>query len=92
VLAEGFEFEDVPQNRAVGLPGKRGVQVSRVHGGAAREANLQPGDIILRAGREPIRTAAELRKALDAWQGDMPLPLLVRHKGRFDLWTALPRR
>jgi len=92
VLAEGFDFEDVPAARATGLPDKKGVQVVRVQGGAAREANLQAGDIVIRAGRTPVHTAAELRKALDAWQGETTLPILVRHQGRFDFWTALPRR
>lgn len=91
VLAEGFEAQDVPAARAEGLPGRKGVQVARVHGGAAREADLQPGDIILRVGRQPVASAEELRRALDAWQAELPVPLLVRRHG-YPFWTALARK
>jgi serine protease Do len=91
VLAEGFEVEEVPAARASGLPGGKGVQVARVQGGAGREADLQVGDVILRAGTSAVHTPAELRRVLDEWKGEQPLPLLIRHQG-YDLWTALPRR
>jgi serine protease Do len=59
-----------------GLPNNRGVRVSKVSGGAAVDAGLQTDDIILRVGRPPIGTAAELRKALAAFPANRPVPLL----------------
>jgi serine protease Do len=90
-LAEGFDAEDVPAARAKDLPGGKGVHVTRVHGGAAREADLQENDIVLRVGRKVVSSAAALRRALDEWSAKTPVPLLLRRHG-YDFWTALPRR
>src|SRR5439155_12514433 len=53
VLPDGFEAADLPAPRARALAGGRGVEVVRVEGGAAREAGLLRGDILLRVGRTP---------------------------------------
>jgi serine protease Do len=87
----GFEVREVARARAAELPGGRGVQVSRVTGGAAREANLRTGDIILRVARSPVGNVEELRRRLADWKRESPLPLLVRTRVR-TFWTALPPR
>jgi serine protease Do len=89
-LPDGFEAADLTPVRARGLAGNRGVEVLRVEGGAAREAGLMRGDILLRVGRTPVRTLEELRRALKAASPSAPVLLLVLREGaRF--WTALPR-
>jgi S1-C subfamily serine protease len=84
----GFEVQDVPRTRAAELPGGRGVQVSRLFGGPARDAKLSVGDILLRVGRAPVASADELRKQVGQWNRQVPLPLLVRTRTR-SFWTAL---
>jgi serine protease Do len=90
-LPDGFEAADLPPARAHGLPGNQGAEISRVEGGAAREAGLLPRDIVLRVGRSRVRSADELRKAMAAAPAGAPVLLLVRRDGA-DFWTALPRR
>jgi serine protease Do len=87
----GFDVREVARARAAELPGGRGVQVSKVTSRGAREANLQAGDIILRVGRSPVGSVEELRKRLNEWKREGPLPLLVRTRFR-TFWTALPPR
>jgi len=90
-LTDGFEAIDLPPGRAKKLPGGRGVEVTRVQGGAAREAGLNPGDVVLRAGRKPVATVGELRRVLLEALGGVPVPLLMRREGE-DFWAAFPRR
>jgi serine protease Do len=87
----GFDAADLPTTRARGLPGGKGVEVTKVHGGPAAEAGLVARDVLLRVGRTAIRTAEDLRKALAAAPPGSPIALLVRRDGA-DFWTALPRR
>ena len=53
-------------------------------------SNLLPGDLILRAGRAPVYSPEDLRRALREPAEHGPLLLLVRRDG-FDFWTALPQ-
>ena len=85
----GFDVREVARSRAQELPNGRGVQVSKVTGAAAREANLSTGDIILRVGRTAVGNVEELRKRLAEWKREGPLPMLVRTRVR-TFWTALP--
>ncbi len=85
----GFDVREVARSRAQELPNGRGVQVSKVTGAAAREANLSTGDIILRVGRTAVGNVDELRKRLAEWKREGPLPMLVRTRVR-TFWTALP--
>jgi serine protease Do len=88
--ADGFEVAALPADRAKDLPGKKGVLVARVDGGAAREAGLVADDVILRVGRVAVGTPDELRGALAAAPAGRPVPLLVMREG-WPFWTALPR-
>jgi serine protease Do len=90
-LPDGFEVVEQPAGQNKDLPNNRAVRVSNVSGGAAVDAGLQTDDIILRVGRTPIGTTAEMRKALDAFPANRPVPLLLRRDGA-DFWRALPRQ
>jgi serine protease Do len=84
----GFEVQALPAARAAQVPGKYGVQVTRVSGWPARDANIDVGDIIQRVGRHPVTSPEEFRQQIEAWKRQAPLPLLVRTRNR-SFWTAL---
>jgi len=89
---EDFDVQEIPPARAGGLPGGRGVSVTRVTDhGAADQAGLKVGDIVLRIGKASVRTQTDVTTALNGYKpGDM-LPMLVRRTG-FDFWMAFSRR
>ena len=90
---EDFDVQELPPARAGGLPGGRGVVVTRITDhGAADQAGLKVGDIVLRIGKASVRTPRRRRHARSAVYkpGDM-LPMLVRRSG-FDFWMAFSRR
>jgi S1-C subfamily serine protease len=88
---EDIEVQDVPASRANGLPGGRGIAVSKLSDhGAAAQAGLRLGDVILRVGAAGVRTAKDFGTALGTYKPGDSIPVLVRRAG-FDFWTALPR-
>ena len=89
---EDFDVQELPPARANGLPGGRGVAVTRITDhGAADQAGLKVGDVVLRIGKAAVRTQTDVSGALAAYKtGDM-LPMLVRRSG-FDFWMAFSRR
>jgi serine protease Do len=88
---EDLEVQDVPSARAAGLPGGRGVAISKLADhGAAAQAGLQTGDVILRLGAVGVRTPTDFGAALATFKAGDSIPVLVRRAG-FDFWTALPR-
>jgi S1-C subfamily serine protease len=83
--------QDVPAARAASLPGGRGIAVSKMSDrGAAAQAGLKPGDVILRVGGAGVRTSKDFGAALATYKPGDTVPVLVRRAG-FDFWTALPR-
>jgi serine protease Do len=89
---EDLEVHELPPARAVGLPGGRGVAISKVADrGTAAQAGLRSGDVILRVGKVGIRTPKDLATAIGAFKSGDAVPILVR-RGGFDFWTALTRR
>jgi serine protease Do len=88
VFSIGLEVRALPPARAAALPDKRGINVVRVTGGAARDANIEVGDIILRVGQQPVSTPEEFARRVGEWKRDAPLPLLVQTRTR-SFWTAL---
>jgi serine protease Do len=88
---EDIEVQDVPAARAAGLPGGRGIAVSKVADhGAAAQAGLRAGDVILRVGAAGVRTPKDFGSALGTYKPGDSVPVLVRRAG-YDFWTALPR-
>jgi serine protease Do len=88
---EDLEVQEVPAARAAGLPGGRGIAVSKMaERGAAAQAGLKPGDVILRVGGASVRTSKDFGAALATYKPGDSVPVLVRRAG-FDFWTALPR-
>jgi len=90
--AEDLQVADVPSTQAASLPGGRGVSISQMSDhGAAAQAGLKVGDILLRVGKNGIRSPADLTAALRAFKGGAAIPILVR-RGGFDFWTAFTSR
>jgi serine protease Do len=89
---EDFDVQELPASRSSALPGGRGVAVSRVTDrGAADQAGLKVGDIVLRIGAAGVRTPADVGHALGSFKPGETLPMLVRRSG-FDFWMAFVRR
>lgn len=68
--------------------GEEGVLIERVTGTEARRAGLQAGDVVLRVGRTPVRTAAEFEASAGAAKDGSSVMLLVR-RGESTLFVAV---
>ena len=91
-VVEDFDVQELPPARASGLPGGRGVAVTRITDhGAADQAGLKVGDIVLRIGKGAVRSPADVASALAGYKPGEMLPMLVRRSG-FDFWMAFSRR
>ncbi len=81
---------DAATRQVLGL--STGVLVEEVGAGAAAEAGIQPGDLLLRLGREPLDNAARLRALAARLPIGVPIPLLVRRQDSNTFVTLnLPR-
>jgi len=69
------------QRRRLGLQPKEGVLIARVTGQAARDAGLQPGDVVLAVGRNDVGSVDALNAQLRAAGTDKPVMLLIRRGG-----------
>lgn len=79
------------QRRQLGVEAGKGVRIGRVEGLAARRAGIQPGDVVLRVGRDEVNSPAELDRALrDARAGDTVM-LLVRNARGSQFIAVTPR-
>ncbi|WP_331487825.1 Do family serine endopeptidase [Luteimonas endophytica] len=79
------------QRRQLGLDEDEGVRIARVEGLAAREAGLQPGDVVLRVGRTPVASAAALDRQLRAVTAGQTVMLLVNRGGTSQFIAVTPR-
>ncbi len=70
-LAEYFE-----------VPGGKGVLVEEiVGGGAAEEAGIHAGDVIIEIDGESVGDTGELSRAIGRMQGDVPTPIVIVRSG-----------
>ncbi len=89
---EDLQVVEVPSTQASSLPGGRGVSIAQLSDhGAAAQAGLKVGDILLRVGKNGIRAPADFNAALHAFKAGTAIPILVR-RGGFDFWTAFTAR
>jgi serine protease Do len=85
----GLEIEDLtPEQRQAFKVPQGGVLVTDVLEGPAQAAGLQPGDVLVRLGRERLRDAAHLRALLAKLPAGGSVPLLVERRGQ-PLFLAL---
>ena len=89
----GLSLEPVtPQiTKQLGLDSaSEGVVVTDVdQGGAAADAGIARGDVILQINRKPVNSIADVKAALDA-AGDKPVALLVNRRGQVTYITVKP--
>jgi serine protease Do len=82
------------ERRDLGLRDGEGVVIARIEGKAARNAGLQPGDIILRVGTAPVGSASALDREvarIEAKAGvDQTVMLLVRRGGATQFVAVTP--
>ena len=79
----GLAVQDITPSmrQQLGYSGKGGVVITNVQGPAA-QANLSPGDVILRVGNKPVNSVAEFgRETANVKPGSTVL-LLVSHQGQ----------
>ena len=89
---DDFDVTEIPPAQAGGLPGGRGIAIAQLSGhGAAAQAGLKVGDVILRVGKQGVRSSNDLTAALRTFKAGTTVPMLVR-RGGFDFWTAFTRR
>jgi serine protease Do len=79
------------QGRSLGSA--EGVLVAGVAPGSpAADADIQPGDLILRVNRTPVRSVDEVRHEIAKTAAGKPLLLLVRRADGNDRFAALAPR
>ena len=78
--ALGLVARDIAANerQRLGLKADEGVLLAQVVGDAARDAGLQPGDVVLSVGRASVATASALHNALAGVRPGQTVMLLVR--------------
>jgi serine protease Do len=76
----GLSIQDLTaaERQRLGVNPGEGVRIARIDGAAARDAGLQPGDVILQVGRTPVGTGAAFARAVAAVPRDRAVMLLVR--------------
>lgn len=78
------------ERQRLGLRADEGVRIARVDRGAAGEAGLQAGDIVLQVGRTPVGSAAAFARAVAAVPARQAVMLLVR-RGAGSQFIAVER-
>ena len=69
-----------------------GVVITRIGGVAAQSTPLQPGDVILRVGRDSVKTAAEFNSAVkDVKAGDSVMLLVQRGETTQFIAVTVPK-
>ncbi len=74
---------DAPQARELGLPGVQGVLITEVRkGGAADQAGVQAGDVVLRVNGRAVNAPNELQSVVARYRPGDRLKLEIWRKGR----------
>ncbi|WP_407352348.1 Do family serine endopeptidase [Luteimonas sp. R10] len=79
------------QRRQLGLEEDEGVRIVGVEGVAARQAGIQPGDVVLRVGRTPVGSASALDRQLRDVKPGQTVMLLVNRNGGSQFVAVTPR-
>ena len=82
---------DADDRRQLGLEANEGVAIARVEGLAARDAGLQPGDIVLSVGRVSVDSPAALDRELRNVKAGQTVMLRVR-RGAATQWVPITPR
>ncbi|MDQ3495872.1 MAG: Do family serine endopeptidase [Pseudomonadota bacterium] len=80
------------QRSQMDLKPDEGVAIARVEGLAARQAGLQPGDVVLAVGRTSVGTPADLDRELRAVRAGQTVMLLVSRRGAPPQFIAVTPR
>ena len=75
----------------LGLKPNEGVGIARIEGLAARNAGLQPGDVVLRVGNVVVGSPAALDRELGKVRAGQTVMLLVRRGGATQFVAVTPR-
>jgi serine protease Do len=82
---------DGDDRRQLGLKPGEGVGIARIEGLAARNAGLQPGDVVLRVGNAVVGSPAALDRELGNVKAGQTVMLLVRRGGATQFVAVTPR-
>ncbi|MEP6632577.1 MAG: Do family serine endopeptidase [Luteimonas sp.] len=82
---------DTDDRRQAGLKPGEGVGIARVEGLAAREAGLQPGDVVLSVGRNAVASANALDRELRGAKAGQTVMLLIRRGNGTQFVAVTPR-
>jgi serine protease Do len=74
------------ERRALGVDG--GVRVAEVGAGAARQAGVRPGDVLLQIDNQPVKDVAQLKELVRGLPAGKTVPILVK-RGEGALFLAL---
>ncbi|KAF1687528.1 peptidase S1 [Pseudoxanthomonas broegbernensis] len=80
---------DAAARRQLGLDAGEGVRIVGVESAEAREAGLRPGMVILRVGRTPVASVAELERQVRGFRSGEVAMLLVRNPSGATSFVAL---
>ena len=81
---------DADDRRQLGLKPGEGVGISSIKGGAARNADLRPGDVVLQVGRASVGSVAALDRELGKVRDGQTVMLLVRRGGATQFVAVTP--
>ena len=82
---------DPNDRKQLGLKPGEGVGIARVEGLAARNAGLQPGDVVLSIGRTPVASPAALDHELERVKAGQTVMLRVRRGNATQFVAVTPR-
>ena len=77
------------ERQQLGLKAGEGVEVTTATG-PARDAGLQPGDVILRVGQQRIGSLAAFESAVKAYGKPGQVAVLLVRRGQFSQFIAVP--